>query len=85
MVQRPVGREANDGRQSDHRHDQAAYDYQIRINKENMDKILKERPNMQVVVLTEGVNASRSLSQKLHTTYYDVVANAYPSGEQSEA
>ena len=68
------------------RADQAAYDYQIRINKENMDKILKERPNMQVVVLTdEERERFKTLSQKLHTTYYDVVANAYPAGQQSEA
>lgn len=66
--------------------DQAAYDYQIRINKENMDKILKERPNMQVVVLTdEERERFKTLSQKLHTTYYDVVANAYPAGQQSAA
>ncbi|MEZ8467394.1 TRAP transporter substrate-binding protein DctP [Vibrio splendidus] len=66
--------------------DEAAYDYQVRINKENMDKILKERPDMQVVVLTEEERERfKVLSQKLHTTYYDVVANAYPAGEQSEA
>lgn len=66
--------------------DQAAYDYQIRINKENMAKILKERPKMQVVVLTdEERNSFKVLSEKLHATYFDVVANAYPSAEQDAA
>ena len=39
-----------------------------------------------MVVLTEEERERvKVLSQKLHTTYYDVVANAYPAGEQSEA
>ncbi|WP_104037458.1 TRAP transporter substrate-binding protein [Vibrio jasicida] len=66
--------------------DQAAYDYQIRINKENMDKILKERPDLQVVVLSDDERERfKVLSEKLHDTYFDVVANAYPADQQTEA
>ncbi|MEZ8142082.1 C4-dicarboxylate ABC transporter [Enterovibrio norvegicus FF-33] len=66
--------------------DQAAYEYQIRINSENMEKILKERPEMQVVVLTdEERNRFKALSENLHATYYDVVANAYPDDQKAAA
>ena len=66
--------------------DKAAYDYQIKINKENMEKILKERPNMQVVVLNDQERERfKVLSEQLHDTYFDVVANAYPADQQSEA
>ncbi|MEZ9525929.1 TRAP transporter substrate-binding protein DctP [Enterovibrio norvegicus] len=66
--------------------DKAAYDYQIRINSENMEKILKERPDMQVVVLTEEErNRFKALSENLHGTYYDVVANAYPDDQKAAA
>ncbi|MBY4675818.1 TRAP transporter substrate-binding protein [Marinobacterium arenosum] len=66
--------------------DQAAYEYQLRINKENMDKILKERPTLQVVKLTEEERARfKELSKGLHETYFDVVANAYAAGEKAAA
>lgn len=66
--------------------DLAAYDYQIRINKENMAKILKDRPDMNVVVLNEKErNRFKLLSKTLHSTYYDVVANTYPVGKKYEA
>ena len=66
--------------------DKAAYDYQLRINKENMDKILKERPNLQVVKLNETERARfKELSKGLHQTYYDVVANAYGDSEKAAA
>lgn len=66
--------------------DQAAYDYQLKINKENMDKILKDRPDMKVVVLNEEERARfKELSKSLHNTYYDVVENAYTGDNKAGA
>ncbi|MEH6471100.1 MAG: TRAP transporter substrate-binding protein DctP [Halopseudomonas sp.] len=66
--------------------DIAAYDYQLKINKENMDKILKDRPDMQVVVLNEAERARfKELSKTLHNTYYDVVENAYSEDKKADA
>lgn len=66
--------------------EQAAHDYQLRINSENMDKIMAERPNMQIVTLTEEERARfKELSQTLHETYYNVVENAYDDGEKAKA
>ncbi|RDE18409.1 C4-dicarboxylate ABC transporter [Motiliproteus coralliicola] len=66
--------------------DQAAYEYQLKINKENMDKIMKDRPDMQVVVLNEEERSRfKELSKSLHNTYYDVVENAYSDGDKAAA
>ncbi|KKD60093.1 C4-dicarboxylate ABC transporter [Grimontia sp. AD028] len=66
--------------------DKAAYDYQLRINQENLNKIMAERPNMQVVKLNEEERERfKQLSKNLHETYFDVVANAYPAEEQAAA
>ncbi|WP_028470161.1 TRAP transporter substrate-binding protein DctP [Neptunomonas japonica] len=66
--------------------EQAAHDYQLRINSENMDKIMSERPNMQIVTLNAEERARfKELSKSLHETYYDVVENAYDSAEKSAA
>ena len=66
--------------------DKAAYEYQLRINKENMDKILKERPSLQVVKLNEAERARfKELSKGLHETYFEVVANAYKDSEKAAA
>ncbi|OMH27145.1 TRAP transporter substrate-binding protein DctP [Motiliproteus sp. MSK22-1] len=66
--------------------DAAAYEYQLRINKENMDKIMKERPDMQVVILTEEERSRfKELSISLHDTFYDVVAKAYSSEDEAES
>ncbi len=66
--------------------EKAAYDYNLSINKENMTKIMKDRPNMQVVVLTEAERARfKELSTKLHGTYFDIVENAYKDGEKAAA
>lgn len=66
--------------------EEAAHDYQLQINKENMDKILAERPDLKVVVLTDEERAVfRDLSSGLHETYYTVVENAYGEEEKSEA
>jgi tripartite ATP-independent transporter DctP family solute receptor len=63
--------------------EQAAHDYQLRINQENMDKIMAERPNMQVVTLNAEERARfKKLSLTLHETYYDVVENAYDNAEK---
>ncbi len=63
--------------------EQAAHDYQLRINQENMDKIMAERPNMQVVTLNAEERARfKKLSLTLHETYYDVVENAYDNTEK---
>lgn len=66
--------------------EQAAYDYNLKINKENMAKILKERPNMQVVVLTDDERARfKALSAQLHETYFNIVENAAKDGEKAAA
>lgn len=66
--------------------EQAAHDYQLRINQENMDKIMAERPNMQVVTLNAEERARfKELSLTLHETYYDVVENAYDNAEKVAA
>lgn len=66
--------------------EQAAYDYQIKINKENMDKILKDRPDMQVVVLNEAERERfKDISTALHKTYYNIVENAAKDGKKAEA
>jgi TRAP-type C4-dicarboxylate transport system substrate-binding protein len=66
--------------------DAAAYDYQIKINNENMAKIMKDRPDMKVVVLNEKErNRFKVLSEKLHATYFDVVENAYPADKKPAA
>jgi TRAP-type C4-dicarboxylate transport system substrate-binding protein len=66
--------------------EQAAYDYQIKINKENMAKILKDRPDMQVVVLNEAERERfKTISTGLHETYYNIVENAAKDGQKAEA
>ncbi|WP_027858611.1 TRAP transporter substrate-binding protein [Marinobacterium jannaschii] len=66
--------------------DKAAYEYQLKINSDNMAKIRQERPDLQVVVLNEAERARfKELSKGLHQTYYDVVANAYDDGEKEQA
>ncbi|MGH1542901.1 MAG: TRAP transporter substrate-binding protein DctP [Arenicella sp.] len=64
----------------------AAQEYQLKINGENMEKIRKERPELQVVTLTEEERASfKSATDSLHEVYYDVVANAYDGDEKAQA
>jgi TRAP-type C4-dicarboxylate transport system substrate-binding protein len=66
--------------------EQAAHDYQLRINKENLDKIVAERPEIKIVTLTEKERARfKEISTSLHETYYDVVENAYPDAEKANA
>ncbi|MEP3600196.1 MAG: TRAP transporter substrate-binding protein DctP [Stappiaceae bacterium] len=66
--------------------EQAAHDYQLKINKENMDKILAERPDLKVVVLTEEERSVfKELSTGLHETFYDVVENAYDASDKASA
>ncbi len=66
--------------------EQAAHDYQIKINLENMDKIKAERPDLQVIVLTEDERAVfEAQSATLHETFFDVVENAYDDAEKPAA
>ncbi|WP_019295392.1 MULTISPECIES: TRAP transporter substrate-binding protein [unclassified Leisingera] len=66
--------------------EQAAHDYQISINAENMEKIKAERPELEVVVLTEEERAVfEELSTTLHETFYTVVENAYGDAEKADA
>jgi len=66
--------------------EQAAHDYQLRINQENMDKIMAERPDMKVVTLNAEERARfKELSSTLHETYYDVVENAYDGADKVAA
>ncbi len=66
--------------------EQAAHDYQLKINQENMDKILAERPDIKVVTLTpEERSRFKDLSTSLHETYYDVVENAYDDADKDSA
>lgn len=58
--------------------DKAAFDYQVKINSENLVKIKKERPDLQIVVLNEQERERfKEVSATLHETFYNVVANAY--------
>lgn len=66
--------------------EQAAHDYQISINAENMEKIKAERPDLQVVVLTEEERSVfEELSTSLHETFYDIVENAYDDADKASA
>ncbi len=66
--------------------EQAAHEYQIAINLENMDKIKAERPDLQVVVLTDEERAVfEEKSTELHETFFGVVENAYDEAEKSSA
>ncbi|EAQ66654.1 putative C4-dicarboxylate-binding periplasmic protein DctP [Marinomonas sp. MED121] len=66
--------------------EQAAHDYQLKINAENMKKIMAERPDMQVVTLNADERARfKALSTNLHETYYNVVENAYQASDKAEA
>ncbi|WP_261842887.1 TRAP transporter substrate-binding protein [Aliamphritea ceti] len=66
--------------------EQAAHDYQLKINQENMDKILAERPDIKVVTLTaEERSRFKDLSTSLHETYYNVVENAYDDADKASA
>jgi tripartite ATP-independent transporter DctP family solute receptor len=66
--------------------EQAAHDYQIKINAENMKKIMTERPDMQVVTLNPEERARfKALSTNLHEIYYNVVENAYNGSDKEEA
>lgn len=66
--------------------EQAAHEYQIRINHENMDKIMSERPDLKVVVLNKKERARfETLSKSIHDTYYDVVENTYKESEKAQA
>lgn len=66
--------------------EQAAHDYQLKINAENMKKIMAERPDMQVVTLNADERARfKALSTELHETYYNVVENAYQGSDKAEA
>jgi TRAP-type C4-dicarboxylate transport system substrate-binding protein len=63
-----------------------AEDYQLKINSENMEKIRQERPDLEVIVLSEEERASfEAASSSLHEIYYDVVANAYGDAEKVQA
>ncbi|WP_320825763.1 TRAP transporter substrate-binding protein DctP [Reinekea sp.] len=66
--------------------EQAAHEYQIQINTENMDKIMAERPDMNIVILTEQERARfKEVSKSLHETYYNVVENAYDDADKAAA
>jgi len=66
--------------------EQAAHEYQIQINTENMDKIMAERPDMNIVILNEQERARfKEVSKSLHETYYDVVENAYDDADKAAA
>ncbi|WP_315984210.1 TRAP transporter substrate-binding protein DctP [Aliamphritea spongicola] len=66
--------------------EQAAHEYQLKINQENMDKIMAERPDIKVVTLTpEERSRFKELSTSLHETYYDVVENAYDDADKASA
>jgi len=66
--------------------DKVAFDYQVRINAENMLKIKQERPELQVITLTDEERAVfKARSHSLHETYFSVVENAYPEAEKAAA
>lgn len=64
----------------------AAFEYQKRINKENTQKMLKENPELKLIILTQEERARfKELSKSLHGTFLDVVAKAYPNGKKEQA
>ncbi len=66
--------------------EQAAHDYQIRINRENLDKIKAERPDLQIITLSEDErSAFEAKSTALHETFYSVVENAFDAADQAAA
>jgi TRAP-type C4-dicarboxylate transport system substrate-binding protein len=66
--------------------EQAAHEYQIRINQENLDKIIAERPDLKIVVLNEQERARfKTLSKSINKTFYDVVENTYQESEKAQA
>lgn len=66
--------------------EQAAHDYQLEINRENMAKIQTERPDLEVVILNDDERSRfKDLSAALHETFYSVVENAYEESEKSDA
>ena len=51
-----------------------------------MEKIRQERPDLEVIVLSDEERASfEDASNSLHEIYYDVVANAYGDSEKVQA
>ena len=66
--------------------EQAAHDYQLSINQENMEKIKAERPDLEVITLTDEERAAfEELSTTLHETFYTVVENAYGDADKAAA
>jgi len=66
--------------------DKAAFIYQKRINKENTAKMLEENKELKLITLTDSERARfKEVSQSLHGTYLDVVANAYSDDEKTQA
>ena len=66
--------------------EEAAHLYQIEINDTNMEKIKAERPDLEIVVLTDEERAVfEEISASLHETFYTVVENAYGEDEKAAA
>jgi len=66
--------------------EQAAHEYQVRINQENLDKIIAERPDLKIVVLNEEERTRfKKISRSIHNTFYDVVENTYEASEKTRA
>ncbi|MFV1528845.1 MULTISPECIES: TRAP transporter substrate-binding protein DctP [unclassified Phaeobacter] len=66
--------------------EEAAHNYQLEINQTNMEKIVAERPDLEVIVLTEEERAVfEDVSATLHETFFDVVENAYDDAEKAAA
>ncbi|MCF7454303.1 TRAP transporter substrate-binding protein DctP [Vibrio sp. A1-1] len=66
--------------------DKVAYDYQVKINSENLEKIKQERPDIQIIELTDDEIAQfKKRAENLHNVYLDVVSETYAQGEQTQA
>ncbi|MCR9086399.1 MAG: TRAP transporter substrate-binding protein DctP [Rhodobacteraceae bacterium] len=66
--------------------EEAAHLYQLEINETNMEKIKAERPDLEIVVLTDEERAVfEEISASLHETFYTVVENAYGEDEKAAA
>jgi tripartite ATP-independent transporter DctP family solute receptor len=64
----------------------AAQEYQLSLNAENLAKMQAERPELKVVTLTEDERSVfKNVSNTLHETYFDVVENTYPESEKAKA
>jgi TRAP-type C4-dicarboxylate transport system substrate-binding protein len=66
--------------------DQAASEYELRINQEFMRKMIQERPGIEIIRLSNTErSAFKQASLPLYNTFYEVVEAAYPEEQKKQA